>query len=170
MAEIPISSLPVAIAIDGTEYAPIVQGGTTKRVTTGAIGRVGVTSLIPASLEWTIDGTGATINSRIWGTLTVPFDATITGASLSADQTGSITVDIWKCTYAEYDPPTVPTVSNSICGGAPPAISSAKKATASISAWTTTLIAGDILTFYVPSPSTAITRVTLNINLVRVVT
>lgn len=170
MAEIPISSLPVAIALDGTEYAPLVQGGTTKRATTGLIGRVGVTSLIPASFEWTIDGAGATISSRIWGTLSVPFDATLTAASLSADQTGSITIDIWKCTYAQYNPPTTPTVANSICNGAPPAISSSTKGTATVSGWTTTsLTQGDILTFYVPSPSTSITRVTLNLQLVRVV-
>jgi hypothetical protein len=169
MAKIPISQFPVAITIDGTEDVPIVQGGTDKRATTGQIGRVGLTSAIPASLEWTIDGTGATINSRIWGTLTVPFDATISGATLQGDQTGSISIDIWKCTYSEYDPPTTPTVANSICGGAPPAISSAKKATATITNWTTSLDEGDILTFYVPSASTGITRVTLNIDLVRVV-
>lgn len=170
MSGIDISALPVAISIDGTEYTPIVQGSTTKRVTTGLIGRAGITSAIPASIEWTIDGTGAPIGSRIWGTLVVPFDATITGATLSADQTGSVTVDIWKCTYAQYDPPTTPTVANSICGGAPPAITAAKKATAVISAWTTTLTEDDILTFYVPSSATSITRVTLNIQLVRVVT
>ncbi len=32
MSNIPISSLPVAISLDGSETAPIVQGGTTKRV------------------------------------------------------------------------------------------------------------------------------------------
>ena len=33
MADIDISSLPIAIALDGTEYIPLVQGGTTKRAT-----------------------------------------------------------------------------------------------------------------------------------------
>lgn len=32
-----ISSLPVAISLDGGELVPIVQGGTTKRTTTGSI-------------------------------------------------------------------------------------------------------------------------------------
>lgn len=37
MANTPISDLPVAISLDGTEYLPIVQGGTTKRVTTAMV-------------------------------------------------------------------------------------------------------------------------------------
>lgn len=35
MSDINIMGLPVAIGIDGTEYSPVVQGGTTKRVATG---------------------------------------------------------------------------------------------------------------------------------------
>lgn len=38
MSNIPISSLPLAISLDGSEEVPIVQGGTTKRTTTSAIG------------------------------------------------------------------------------------------------------------------------------------
>lgn len=38
MSNIPISSLPVATSLDGSEYVPIVQSGTTKRVTTADIG------------------------------------------------------------------------------------------------------------------------------------
>jgi hypothetical protein len=37
MANIPISSLPAAASVDGTELVPIVQGGTTKRVTVAQI-------------------------------------------------------------------------------------------------------------------------------------
>lgn len=37
MSNIPISSLPVATSIDGTELVPIVQGGTTKHTTIGNI-------------------------------------------------------------------------------------------------------------------------------------
>jgi hypothetical protein len=48
MSNIPISSLPIAISIDGSEYVPAVQGGTTKRFTTQQI----------ASLAGT--GTGST--------------------------------------------------------------------------------------------------------------
>lgn len=37
MSNIPISSLPLAISLDGSETVPIVQGGTTKRATIGQI-------------------------------------------------------------------------------------------------------------------------------------
>lgn len=45
MSNIPISSLPVAIALDGSEEVPLVQGGTTKRTTTAAIVSLGGTGL-----------------------------------------------------------------------------------------------------------------------------
>jgi hypothetical protein len=32
LSNVPISSLPIAIAVDGSEYVPLTQGGTTKRV------------------------------------------------------------------------------------------------------------------------------------------
>ena len=169
MSNTDILSLPVAVGITGSEWTPLVQGNTTKRAQTGLIGRAGTSSSLPAALEWTIDGGGSTVSSRIWGTLTVPFDAQITGASMQADQIGSVIVDIWKCTFAQYDPPTTPTASNSITGGSPPTISSASKVEASIAAWTTTLAEGDILTFYVPSVATNITRVTLTLSLTRIV-
>jgi len=168
-----ILNLPVAVSLDGTEYAPIVQGlssdAVTRRATTSLIAQLGLASALPAAFAWVIDGNGANISSRIWGTLTVPFDGTISSATMEADQTGTVSVDIWKCTFAQYDPPTTPTVANSITGGAPPTITAAKKVTANISAWTTTLTEGDILTFYVPSASSNITRLTLNIGINRVV-
>jgi len=37
MSNIPISSLPLAITLDGSEEVPIVQGGTTKRTTVGVM-------------------------------------------------------------------------------------------------------------------------------------
>lgn len=43
MSNIPISSLPLAVSLDGSEEVPIVQSGTTKRTTIGAI------STFPAS-------------------------------------------------------------------------------------------------------------------------
>lgn len=41
MSNIPITSLPLAISLDGSEDVPIVQGGTTKRTTIGDIQTVG---------------------------------------------------------------------------------------------------------------------------------
>lgn len=44
MSNIPLSSLPIAISLAGNEEVPIVQSGTTKRTTTGAIASLAVTS------------------------------------------------------------------------------------------------------------------------------
>jgi len=76
-----------------------------------------------------------------------------------ADQTGSIVVDIWKDSYANFPP----TDADSITASAPPTISSAQKSQDStLTGWTTSISAGDILAFNVDSCST-IARVTLSL-------
>ena len=170
MAQTNFQGLPVAVGLTGTEIVPIQQSGVTKRTTTGTIGQVGVSSALPAAIEFMIDGNGSNISSRVWGYLTVPFNATVTSWSLQADQSGSVIVDVWKCTYAQFDPPTTPSVANSITGSETPTITAASKnRDTSLSTWTTTLAEGDVLAFSVPSPSTSITRVTLTLALTRVV-
>lgn len=174
MANTNFLQLPAAIGLTGTEIVPILQPGTSagvdKRTTTGLIARLGLASALPAALEWIIDGAGGNISSRIWGTLTVPFNGTIQSVTMEADQQGTVAIDIWRCTYAAYAPPTVPTVANSITGASVPTITSATKyQDTTLSGWTTDLDEGDILAFYVPSPSSSITRVTLSLNLNRVV-
>lgn len=174
MANTPILNLPVAIGLDGTEYVPLVQGtgsdAVTKRATTGLISQLALASVLPGSIEFLIDGAGGTIAAQTWGYLTVPFNATLTSATLLADQTGSIIVNVWKCTYAAFNPPTTPAAANSITSATPPTISAAKKSQdAALAGWTTDLSEGDVLAFQVPSTPTAITRVTLSLNLTRVV-
>jgi glutamate-1-semialdehyde aminotransferase len=81
----------------------------------------------------------------------------ITSWTMIADQVGSIVIDIWKDTYANY--PGV--VGDSITGSAKPTITSAIKGqTSSLTGWTTTVSAGDIARFNVDSVST-ITRINL---------
>lgn len=50
MSNIPITSLPLAISLDGSEAVPIVQAGTTKRTTIGAIANT-ATGFVPESRE-----------------------------------------------------------------------------------------------------------------------
>lgn len=54
----------------------------------------------------TIDGGGAVITTGVKGYLRVPVAMTITGWEITADQSGSTVIDVWKDTYANY-PPTV---------------------------------------------------------------
>ena len=111
------------------------------------------------TLTFIIDGGGEAITTGQKGHLEVPFACTIQQATMLADQTGSIVVDIWKDTFANYPPAD----ADSITASAQPTISSAVKSQDStLSGWTTAVTAGDILAFNVDSCST-ITRVTVSL-------
>lgn len=119
--------------------------------------------LEPASIVWVIDGGGLTVTTGVKGDIEVPFACTITSATLLADQTGDIVIDIWKDTFANAPPDN----SDSITASAPPTISNGVKSTDStLSGWTTTLSTGDILRFSVDSV-VDIQRVVLTLRVTR---
>lgn len=110
-----------------------------------------------ASLSFVIDGGGEVITTGVKGDLEVPFDCEITSATLLADVSGSVKIDIWKDTYTNFPPLD----GDTITGGNEPEISGATKdQDGTLTNWTKSLSAGDILRFYVDSCAT-ITRVTL---------
>jgi hypothetical protein len=116
-----------------------------------------------AGFEFLIDGAGAAIPTGIKGDIEVPFACTITQVTLAADQTGSIVVDIWKVAYGSYPP----TAGNTITASAIPTITSAaKNQDATLTGWTKTLAAGDILRINVNSCST-ITRCIVSLRVTR---
>jgi hypothetical protein len=83
--------------------------------------------------------------------LTVPFNCTITGWVLTSRQTGSIVIDVWKSDYAGFPPVD----GGTITGSAPPTLSSANKnQSTTLTGWTTTITAGDVLYFNVDSVTT----------------
>lgn len=103
------------------------------------------------------DGGGVVLGTGIKGDLSVPFACTILSARLVADQVGSIVVDIWKDTFANYPP----TVADTITAAAKPTLSAAiKSEDLTLAGWTTTINAGDMLRFNIDSVAT-ITRATL---------
>jgi hypothetical protein len=115
------------------------------------------------SLTFIIDGGGSAITTGQKGHLEIPFACTITQVTMLADQSGSIVVDIWKDTYANFPP----TDADSITASAPPTISSAQKSQdATLTDWTTAIAAGDILAFNVDS-CTTITRVTISLKVTK---
>lgn len=114
-------------------------------------------------LAFIIDGGGSTITTGIKGDIAVDFGGTITQVTMLADQSGSIVVDIWKDTYANYPP----TDADSITASAVPTISTATKSKDStLTGWTTTITAGDTLRFNVDSV-TSITRVIVVLRVTR---
>lgn len=104
-----------------------------------------------------IDGGGATPTTGSQGYLFFPFACTINSVTMLADQSGSIVVDIKKGAYSAF-----PTTS-SICASAKPTISSAQKSQdTTLTGWTTSISANDVLEFNVDSV-TSITRCTVGL-------
>ena len=111
------------------------------------------------AIEFIIDGGGSVIPAGIKGGLEIPFACTIKRATLLADQSGSIVIDIWKDAYANFPP----TDADSITASAPPTITTATKSQDStLTDWTKAITAGDILRFNVDS-ITDIQRVTVSL-------
>ena len=99
------------------------------------------------------------VGTRAW--VRVPVAGTITKVTMTAEPSGSAVVDIWKDTYANFPP----TIADTITAAAKPTISAAVKSeNSTLTGWTTSVAAGDILMFNVDSCST-ITRLNLSIDL-----
>ena len=104
------------------------------------------------------DGVGV-ITTGEKGHIQIPQAATIIGVTMLADQSGSIVVDIFKDTYANFPP----TVADTITASAKPTISSAVKSQdRTLTGWATAIAKEDILAFNVDS-ITSIKRVTLSL-------
>ena len=111
-----------------------------------------ITNTQIASFGITVDGGGSAITTGVKGYIQVPFACTINSNTVLLDQSGSIVFDVWKDTYTNYPP----TVADTITASAKPTVSSATKSTDStLTGWTTSITAGDILGFNVDSITTA---------------
>jgi hypothetical protein len=115
------------------------------------------------TLNFVIDGGSTPITVGEKGHLRVDYACVIQSVALLADQSGSIVVDIWKDTYANFPP----TSGDTITASARPTLSGAQKSQdATLTGWTTAIAAGDILAFNVVSAAT-LTRVTLALKVKR---
>lgn len=127
----------------------LVQGGTTS---------------ITGSFGITIDGGGSPVTTGVKGYISIPYNCTITGWDIVADVSGSIVVDLWKSTYDNYPP----TLSNTIAGTEKPSlVNSIKNKDQTLTSWTTTVSAGDVVAFYVESAS-IVKRVHITVNTLRI--
>ena len=127
--------------------------------------RVAGTFVNAYQYEWVtfvIDGGGSAITTGIKGDFRVPA-GTIVAASLLADQSGSIVVDLWKDTRANFPP----TVADTITAAAKPTLASATNSEdTTLTGWTTTTADGDVIRVNVDSAAT-VTRVSLSLKLRR---
>lgn len=105
---------------------------------------------------------GSPITTGVKGAgIRVPFAGTIVKWTVLADAVGSIVVDVWKDTLANYPP----TVADSIAGSEKPTLSSQRtNEDSTLSTWTTAVSAGDVILFNVESVS-GVTKVTIEIEI-----
>lgn len=133
-----------------------ITAARTLTVTTGDADRT-LTLPVVGVVGITIDGGGSAITTGVKGYIECPYAGTIVAATLIADQSGSIVIDVWKDTYANYPP----TVADTITASAKPTLSTAQKSQdTTLTGWTTSVSAGDIFGFNVDS-ATTVTRVHL---------
>lgn len=138
---------PNAYYWDGADWQPFNAGGGGSNIRT---------------IVCVIDGGGNAITTGIKADIYIPYAATITAVTMLADQNGSIVIDIWKDSYANYPP----TVADTITASAKPTISAAVKSQdITLTGWTTSISAGDTLRFNVDSAAT-VTRVILVLTVV----
>lgn len=119
-------------------------------------------------IPFIIDGGGALINTGVQGGLYITFPYLIVEYTIASidplTTSGSIVVDIWTDTYANFPP----TVADSITASAKPTISSGVKAqTTSLTGWTTTQTAGKWIYYNVDSVS-GFTKICLTLKCIRI--
>ncbi len=130
----------------------------------GSLYDISGASLISGAVVAILDGGGSALASGAQVDIMVPANATIKTMTLMPDLSGSIIVDIWKDSYANFPP----TQGDSITSSATPQIISGDKdQDTSLTGWTTALSDGDILRFNISGAATNITRVTAQLDFVR---
>ena len=114
------------------------------------------------ALEFVIGNGTDVITPGEKGHIEVPYPCDIQSIRLFADASGSIVVDLWKDTYANFPP----TIADNVTGtGTKPTLSSAQKSevTDFTDYTTTTLAAGDVIAYYVEDSVNTVKRVTISI-------
>jgi hypothetical protein len=113
----------------------------------------------------TIDGGGSEIADATQVLVPIPYDIEVTSVTALADVSGSIVVDVWNDTYANYPATDADTVTAS----APITISTATKSTDStLTGWDKTWAGGSHVIFNVDS-CTTIERCTIIVNFKKVI-
>lgn len=122
------------------------------------LGGKGSVNAATRSITFVVDGAGSAITTgEKSASVRVPWNGTITKATLLADQAGDAVVDVWKDSLANFPP----TVADSICGAAKPTLAAAQKSEdTTLTGWTTQVVAGDVFKINVDSAAT-LTHLTL---------
>lgn len=126
-------------------------------------------NIITGAITVTFDGQGSVITGGVDYFISVPYTGTITEATLLGDVTGSIIIEVRKCTYTQFDAgATHPSSGDKINSFTPPTITTATKSDdTTLSGWTTAFTAGDIFGFHVNGTPVNIKRAVLVLKTIR---
>lgn len=115
------------------------------------------------SISFTLDGNGFALETGIKGDIIIPYDLKITGYTIVANQVGSVVIDLWKDTYANFPP----TNADSITAAAPITVTTAEKAQDIVlTGWSKSANSGEIIRINVDS-ITDIQKATIILNVVK---
>ena len=167
------ASLSGNIAVDGTVDGRDVAADGTKLDGVEALADVTDATNVNAAgavmetdeFGWSVTfGDGSTaIATGVAGWVEIPFGMTLTEVRLFVQPSGSIKVDVWVDSYANFPPDN----GDTITGGNEPEVSSGvKDEDTTLTSWTKGLSEGDVMMFNVDSCST-VTRVTIAFRAVR---
>lgn len=162
--------------VASTAQAGLPIGGATgqilQKVNSGDYNTTWVTPtslVITGAIVCVFDGQGSPVSGGADFYISAPYTGTITEAILLGDTSGSIIIEVRKCSYAQFDAgATHPVAGDKINSFTPPTLSSATKSDdTTLSGWTTGFTAGDVFGFHVNGTPTAIKRATLLLKTVR---
>jgi hypothetical protein len=154
------TNIAALVSVDATGFTGLLSTADTTVQT--ALETIDSSGVDKGQVAIIFDGGGAVLTTGIKKVyLEIPYSGTITAVRLFADQVGSVVIDIWKDTYANFPP----TVADTITASAKPTLTSAiKSEDTTLTGWTKSITKGDILEFNIDSVST-ITKLTLTLNI-----
>jgi len=150
----PAYSMDLSSPIFYCTITPFVTSG--QAGSTGPTGPTGPVAMGNASVGTNLDGDGGVIPTGLTAYIPVPWAAQIVQWVLTADQSGSIVLDVWRSANL-----ALPTVANSIVGvGTGPNLSAQQTANSTnFTGWTsTTLAQNDMLAFNVTGTPLSVMR------------
>jgi hypothetical protein len=113
----------------------------------------------PSAIECVFDGAGAAPGLGSYGSISLPFDCTVLGWVLLADQPGSAVIDVQRSTYGAFP------AASSITGADKPTLAAQQSnENLAVTQWTTALLKGDVLQFILNSVA-GCNRLNLTLNI-----
>lgn len=112
----------------------------------------------------TFDGASSVLEGGRFVDVPVPYNCIIQEAELLIDPSGTVSIDIYKDSYTNYPP----NISDKITSATPPSvIAGIKSKDVTLTGWTTTLLAGDILRFILLGTPLLATKATVALKVLK---